>query len=123
MQDWNPELYMQFSAERTRPAQELVARIAARLNVKQAYDLGCGPGNSTELLRKAWPQANITGVDTSPAMLAKARRALPDCHFVEQDVLRWRPDEPADLIYANASLQWLPDHASLFPRLASLLAP
>lgn len=123
MQDWNPELYMQFSAERTRPAQELVARIAARLNVKQAYDLGCGPGNSTELLRKAWPQANITGVDTSPAMLEKARRALPDCHFVEQDVLRWRPDGPADLIYANASLQWLPDHASLFPRLASLLAP
>lgn len=123
MQDWNPELYLQFSAERTRPAQELVARIATRPSVRQVYDLGCGPGNSTELLRKAWPQAKITGIDTSPAMLEKARRALPDCDFIEEDVALWRPQSEADLIYANASLQWLPDHASLFPRLAGLLAP
>lgn len=123
MQDWNPELYLQFSAERTRPAQELVARIASRASVRQVYDLGCGPGNSTELLRKAWPQAKITGIDTSPAMLEKARRALPDCDFIEEDAALWRPQSEPDLIYANASLQWLPDHPSLFPRLASLLAP
>lgn len=122
MQDWNPELYLQFSAERTRPAQELAARIAGRA-VSCACDLGCGPGNSTELLRKCWPQAAITGVDTSPAMLEKARRALPDCDFIEEDISRWLPVSPPDLIYANASLQWLPDHAALFTRLAGMLAP
>jgi SAM-dependent methyltransferase len=68
MADWNPSLYLQFGAERTRPAAELLARIAHH-PATLAVDLGCGPGNSTALLRDAWPDATIIGVDNSPAML------------------------------------------------------
>lgn len=121
MADWNPSLYLQFAAERTRPAMELVARIANR-PVRYAADLGCGPGNSTALLHAAWPEAQITGVDTSPAMLEKAQQALQGCRFVEADIARWRPEQPLDVLYANASLQWIPDHPTLFPQLVSLLA-
>lgn len=56
MADWNPSLYLQFDAERTRPAADLLSRIA-HLQVEHAVDLGCGPGNSTRLLRAAWPLA------------------------------------------------------------------
>ena len=121
MADWNPSLYLQFATERTRPAAELLARIAKPAAVHIA-DLGCGPGNSTELLRAAWPEALITGVDNSPAMLEKASQALPDCQFVNADISQWRPEKPLDVLYANASLQWVPDHQQLFPHLASLLA-
>ena len=82
MADWNPSLYLQFGAERTRPAAELLARIAHH-PVALAVDLGCGPGNSTALLRHAWPEATIIGVDNSPAMLEEAAQRLPDCRFVE----------------------------------------
>ena len=121
MADWNPSLYLQFASERTRPAAELVSRIA-KPNAKHIADLGCGPGNSTELLRVAWPDAIITGVDNSPAMLDKAQKALPDCQFEHADISQWQPQHPLDVLYANASLQWIGDHPTLFPHLASLLA-
>lgn len=120
MSDWNPSLYMQYGAERSRPAAELLARVQSE-SVTSAVDLGCGPGNSTALLQHRWTGASITGVDTSPAMLDEARKALPQCHFVQADIRQFQPLTAPDVIYANASLQWLPDHYTLFPRLVSLL--
>ena len=122
MSDWNPSLYLHFSAERSRPAVELLARVPLE-NVEYVADLGCGPGNSTALLDQRWPAARITGIDSSPAMIAEARSALPDCLFVEADIRNWQPEQALDLIFANASLQWLPDHYELFPHLVSLLNP
>lgn len=120
MPDWNPTLYMQYGAERSRPAAELLARIAPE-NVASVVDLGCGPGNSTALLQQRWPNAVITGIDTSVAMLDEARNALPTCHFIRADIRDFRPASPPDVLYANASLQWIPDHYELFPHLVSLL--
>lgn len=106
MSDWNPSLYLHFAAERSRPAVELLARVPLE-NIKYVADLGCGPGNSTALLHQRWPAARITGIDSSPAMIAEARSALPDCQFVEADIRNWQPEQALDLIFANASLQWL----------------
>ncbi|MCJ2137677.1 trans-aconitate 2-methyltransferase [Methylobacterium sp. J-026] len=122
MADWNPALYTRFEDERTRPAAELLARIpltAPRL----AYDLGCGPGNSTALIAARFPEAEVIGLDTSPAMLESARTRLPGLAFALADAATWAPERAPDLIYANAVLQWLPDHPALLPRLFGLLAP
>jgi trans-aconitate 2-methyltransferase len=122
MADWNPALYTRFEDERTRPAAELLARVplaAPRL----AVDLGCGPGNSTALIAARYPDAAVIGLDTSPAMLESARARLPGLTFGLADAAAWTPERASDLIYANAVLQWLPDHASLLPRLFGLLAP
>ena len=81
------------------------------------YDLGCGPGNSTALLHKAYVDAHIIGVDNSPAMLAKARETLPAVEFVEADLARWQTDPAADLLFSNATFQWLPKHAKILVRL------
>ncbi|HEB0855912.1 MULTISPECIES: trans-aconitate 2-methyltransferase [Citrobacter] len=120
MADWNPSLYLQYASERTRPAAELLSRVALE-NARTVVDLGCGPGNSTTLLHQRWPSARIIGVDSSPNMLNEARKALPDCHFVEANISKFRPEQSFDLLYANASLQWVPDHYELFPQLVSLL--
>lgn len=120
MQDWNPQLYRQFESERTRPARELLARIPLN-TVNFATDLGCGPGNSTELLAQRWPEARITGIDTSEAMLEQARARLPSCTFQQADISRWQPSQPQQVIYANASLQWLTDHHTLLPHLVEQL--
>lgn len=120
MSDWNPSLYLQYGAERTRPAVELLSRIALN-EVTDVVDLGCGPGNSTALLQQRWPSARITGVDRSPAMLAEARAALPGCRFIEADIRQFRPEHALSVIYANASLQWIDDHYELLPQLVSLL--
>jgi len=122
MRDWNPALYRRFEDERTRPAAELLARVALR-SPAQVYDLGCGPGNSTELLVERFPQARVIGTDNSPAMIAAARERLPQVGFELSDIAAWQPAQPADLIYANASLQWIPDHERLIPQLFAQLAP
>jgi trans-aconitate 2-methyltransferase len=119
---WDPTRYTRFSDHRLRPALELLDRvplIAPRL----IYDLGCGTGNVTQLIAQRWPDATVIGVDNSPEMLALAS-SLPDSiTWVEADVAEWQPDGAPDLIYSNATLQWLEGHDSLFPRLIELLAP
>lgn len=122
MSDWNPALYIRFEDERSRPAAELLARVPLS-QAAHVVDLGCGPGNSTELLVRRYPQAQVVGTDTSPAMLKAARERLPGCTFEHSDIATWMPAAPVDLVYANASLQWVPDHATLFPRLLSAVAP
>jgi len=121
MTDWNPALYARFEQQRTRPAAELLARVALESPVRVA-DLGCGPGNSTELLARRYPTARIIGIDTSPAMLASARQRLPAIVFEQGDIAQWSPAAPVDLVFANAALQWVPDHPRLIPRLAAALA-
>jgi len=122
MNDWNPALYTRFEAERTRPAAELLARVPLEAP-RRVTDLGCGPGNSTELLAARFAAARILGIDTSQAMLASARVRLPSLAFERGDIADWSPEEPVDLAFANASLQWVPDHERVFPRLVSMLAP
>lgn len=119
--DWNPELYLRFEAERTRPAIELLSRIDIS-NPSVVNDLGCGPGNSTALLARRWPDAGVVGVDSSLSMLEKARNLLPSCRFAAADIASWTADKPCNVIFANASLQWVSHHEELIPRLVSQLA-
>jgi trans-aconitate 2-methyltransferase len=122
MLDWNPALYRRYEDERTRPAQELLARVWLHRAVR-VFDLGCGPGNSTELLVQRFPDAQVVGTDNSEAMLISARERLPQARFEFSDIAAWRPEAPPDLIYANAALQWVPGHEALIPRLFAALAP
>ena len=119
---WEPERYLQFADERLRPAQDLLARIPLPAPAR-VVDLGCGPGNVTKLIAGRWPQAQITGVDSSEAMLERARLALPEARFELADIGQWTPADAPDLIFSNAALHWLPEHPALFPRLLGQLAP
>ncbi|HJV60699.1 MAG TPA: trans-aconitate 2-methyltransferase [Albitalea sp.] len=122
MSDWNPGLYTRFEDERTRPAAELLARVPAGA-ARRVVDLGCGPGNSTELLVARYGAASVVGIDNSPAMLKKARERLPAVRFEPGDIADWSAAEPLDLAYANAALQWVPGHERLFVHLVAQLAP
>ena len=124
MSDWNPALYSRFEEERTRPARELLARVPLGLiAVRIAYDLGCGPANSTELLVARFPSATVIGTDNSQAMLDSAKKRLPAALFELSDISTWQPDTAPDLIYANAAMQWVGDHETLLPKLFAMLAP
>lgn len=117
---WEPDRYLAFQAERDRPARDLLARLIG--TPARVVDLGCGPGNSTELLMRRFPEAAVVGVDNAPEMIAAARTRLPGATFELGDLADWRGG-PVDLIFANAALQWVPDHGALLPRLLGQLAP
>ena len=119
---WSASKYSAFEQERTRPVRDLVAAIPTQ-DVRVAIDLGCGPGNSIEVLAGRFPKARVAGVDSSEDMLAAARKRLPGTAFQLADIGTWNPSESFDVILANASLQWLPDHGTLYPHLVSKLAP
>jgi len=118
--DWNAGQYLKFEDERTRPSIDLIGRVPLE-TAADCVDIGCGPGNSTELIVRRYPMARIIGLDNSPDMLAKARERLPNLRFEEADIANWQTDERFDLIFANAVLQWLPDHPALFKRLVAFL--
>jgi trans-aconitate 2-methyltransferase len=113
---WNDAQYLKFGDERTRAARELLTRVPLE-GVARAVDLGCGPGNSTALLRERWPSARLSGVDNSPEMLERARRDFPTIEWILGNAGSYHASEPVDLLFANAVLHWLPDHATLFPSL------
>jgi trans-aconitate 2-methyltransferase len=117
---WSPSQYLKFEDERSRPARDLVAAVPLS-EVRRAVDIGCGPGNSTELLVERFPDAEITGLDSSPEMLETARKRLASVTFVEADVATWTPAAPVDLLYANATFQWVPDHRGVLRRLFDAL--
>lgn len=123
---WDPTQYLKFAGERLRPAIDLLARVplASPPNaILSVVDLGCGAGNLTPLMQQRWPQAKHIGVDSSASMLAKARKDYPTAEFVEGDIATWQPDEPVDLIYSNAAIQWLDGHDTLIPGLLKGLKP
>ena len=119
---WSAKQYTRFEDERTRPVRDLLAQLAER-PVTSVMDLGCGPGNSTELLRTRFPGAAVSGLDSSADMLDAARRRLPGVEFLLGDIAAWHGPERYDVVLANASLQWVPDHGALLPALLERLAP
>ena len=122
MSAWNPSQYLRFAQPRLRPALELLARVELDAPAV-VFDLGCGTGSMTRLMAERWPGARVTGVDSSRAMLEAAGGTPPNVHWRQQDVGAWESDQPADLIYSNAALHWLPGHERLLPQLLRQLAP
>ena len=119
---WSAAQYLKFENERTRPVRDLVQRIPLA-HVETAADIGCGPGNSTEVLRERYAEAHIIGLDSSPDMIQAARNRLPGIAFDVADIRQWRPKERLDVILANAALQWIPAHETLLPELIAKLNP
>ena len=106
---WSAGQYVKFEDERTRPARDLLDHVPL-VDARHIVDIGCGPGNSTELLVERFPGAKTVGLDSSPEMLTAARKRLPDVEFLEADIAAWQPVGPVDLLYANAVFQWVPRH-------------
>ncbi|UVL36125.1 trans-aconitate 2-methyltransferase [Pseudomonas sp. B21-041] len=118
---WSAKQYVAFEDERTRPARDLLAAIPAA-EARTVVDIGCGPGNSTELLVQRYPGAKVSGLDSSADMIDAARKRLPELQFEVAEIDKWADAGPFDVIFANAVLQWVPDHATLLPALASKLS-
>jgi trans-aconitate 2-methyltransferase len=119
--DWNAQQYLQFETERTRPAADLLSHVVGA--AQRVADLGCGPGNSTELLIARFPDATVIGVDNSDDMLAKARKRLPTVTFAKADLVHWRATTPMDVVFANAVMQWIPSHIRVMQDIVEQLAP
>jgi trans-aconitate 2-methyltransferase len=124
MPEWNAGQYLRFAEERTRPSRDLAARIALEQPAR-VIDLGCGPANSTAVLARQWPSAEMTGLDNSGEMLRSARGSHPEWQFEQCDIAEWanRQDRSYDVVFSNAALQWVDNHAAVFPQLLSHAAP
>lgn len=121
---WNPTTYLRFETERSRPFLDLLARVRLS-DVGSIVDLGCGPGHLSAVLRSRWPLARILGLDSSVQMIERGRTEDRDplTTYECADLREWRPEQPVDLLVSNATLQWVPGHLELLPRLAEAVAP
>jgi len=119
---WEPQTYLRYADIRFRAGLDLIARIP-KLEYSTSYDLGSGTGHLTRILADTFPNSKVVGIDSSPEMLAEARREFPALEWQQAEITSWSPPDPPDLIYANAALQWVPHHESLLPSLLSKLRP
>lgn len=125
--DWKPSAYLQFESERTRPARDLLAQVPGGVERRRVVDVGCGPGNSTELLVEKYSRADVLGIDSSPAMLEAAQKRLPSARFAAGDANTWIPTStgqgPVDLVFSNATYHWIPAHMAQFKKIMAALQP
>lgn len=121
MPSWNPDQYLKFANERTQPSIDLAARINVE-NPESIIDIGCGPGNSTQVLRQRWPGAKISGLDSSFDMIKKAKEDFPDIDWITSDASSFTFNRKYDIVFSNAAIQWMPDHDILLPRLFETLS-
>ena len=123
MPTWNPSQYLKFAAERTRPCRDLASRISVS-GVRRIIDLGSGPGNSTEVLASLWPNAELTALDSSPDMVEMGRQQYPNYRWIAGDIAHWAASDvdQFDIVFSNAALHWVPDHAGVFPKLLQRVA-
>ena len=121
MNDWNPDLYMQFRSERTQPSIDLIDRINP-IQPKTIIDIGCGPGNSTQVLVNRWPKAKITGLDSSSAMIKQAKHDYPSQEWIVADALTYESSIKYDIVISNAAIQWIPNHEDLLKRFHGMLS-
>ena len=120
MNDWSARQYLKFEDDRTRPSRDLLAQVPLD-RAERVFDLGCGPGNSTELLIERFPHAEVIGLDSSSDMLRQARERLPGRTFVQGELATWNPPKRTNLLFANAVFQWVPDHPAVLMRLLNAL--
>jgi len=122
---WDSAAYLRFKAERTQPSIDLVKRIDLE-QPRKLLDVGCGPGNSTQVLADAFPNAlRIIGIDSSPEMIEAAKDDHPDMEFRICDALNLPSLGEAwfDVVFSNACIQWVPDHPRLIRDMLALLRP
>jgi len=122
MRNWDPKQYLRFKNERTQPSIDLVSRVRVD-NPSTIIDIGCGPGNSTQVLHQRWPNAEITGLDNSSEMIETARRDYPNQKWLLSDASKLELDQTYDIVFSNAALQWIPDHDILIPRFFQMVNP
>lgn len=118
---WNPDQYLKFKEERTQPSRDLAGRIRID-SPRTILDVGCGPGNSTAVLRERWPSAEIAGLDSSAEMINDARTRWPNGIWILSDAATYQPTVPYDVVFSNAALQWIPSHDELIPQIAQMVA-
>jgi trans-aconitate 2-methyltransferase len=122
-EQWSPEQYRKFAAERAQPFHDLLGLVRDR-PIRDAVDLGCGPGELTRLAADELGCTSMVGIDNSAAMLAKtAEHVGPSVRFEHGDIGEWTGSGTLDLVLAAASLQWIPDHASVLGRWTAALRP
>jgi trans-aconitate 2-methyltransferase len=119
---WDPAVYRRYGTERARPFFDLVAQVGAE-RPRAVVDLGCGPGELTLALAERWPEARLTGIDSSPEMVEKASGSSQAADFRLLDVRAWQPENDVDVLVTNATLQWVPEHRDLLARWARELPP
>jgi trans-aconitate 2-methyltransferase len=124
--DWNASQYLKFENERTLPTRNLLDRVPLS-SPKRIIDLGCGPGNSTSVLATRYPDAKITGLDSSPDMIKKAQTVLPERDFHVADLTTYKPEagDAVDLFFSSAVFHWLTadDRIEVIRRLLEPQAP
>ena len=116
---WDSKQYLKFQRERTQPSIDLADRLAAQ-SPAAVIDIGCGPGNSTAILKKHYPNAAVTGADNSENMVAAAREKYPDIEFILCDASKDlnKLNRKFDIVFSNACIQWVPEHPKLLREMA-----
>jgi trans-aconitate 2-methyltransferase len=117
---WRPESYLKFEYERTIPSRDLAGHVGLT-DPDRIIDIGCGPGNSTKVLMDRWPTAEVTGLDNSEDMITKAKATYPKGRWILADAAEWTTDVQYDIVFSNATLQWMPNHKVLLKQLFDLV--
>lgn len=101
---WNSELYDNNHSFVSAYGEDVVSWLQPKQG-ERILDLGCGTGQLAHTI--SLNGADVTGIDKSPDMIAKAQAAYPDLAFAVKDATDFQFDQPFNAIFSNATLHWV----------------
>jgi trans-aconitate 2-methyltransferase len=112
---WDAADYAKSSSEQQRWARELIAKLDLNGD-ERLLDIGCGDGKVTAEIASNLPRGSVVGVDNSENMIALAQsayptEAVPNLRFEKQDASSLPFVSEFDVVFSNAALHWVLDHA------------
>lgn len=121
--EFNGDQYAQASRAQKEWGQKLLKDLHLAGN-ESILDLGCGDGELTKRLSLLVPEGAVIGIDASHGMIKTAQRHVKDnLKFVHKNMLEIDFLNKFDVIYSNAALHWVKDHALLLKRSYAALKP
>jgi len=125
MYKWDAEEYRKSSANQEKWAKELMGLLKLEGH-ERVLDIGCGDGRITAEIASKLPEGHIVGIDNSPEMIKLARESFHESKnsnlkFQIMDARELTFNNEFDLVFSNAALHWVKDHAPVLKGIRNAL--
>lgn len=123
VETWDGRDYERHSPHQREWGSGLVDELTLRGD-ERILDLGCGDGSLTRKLADRVPRGSVLGIDAAPEMLEAAReKCVPRMAVRRLDINDLTFEAEFDVVFSNASLHWVHDHAALLRNILRALRP
>ncbi|GCC11046.1 trans-aconitate 2-methyltransferase [archaeon] len=123
--EWDSSKYISASGLQTAMGKRLIDTLPIRNN-ENILDIGCGTGNLTLKMAGIVNNGYVTGIDSSPLMIKKAKEMaesilVKNIRFLVMDAGDINFNRQFDMVFSNSAIHWIKESEKLLKSIKAAL--